>query len=144
MLARALASIALAITAACASSDSSTSPAAPTTTTVTLGPAVATDTYRPSGLPASWAGYCPVASPSAVTFTAGNAYQIVNRADRSVVVITLPNGAPVETIAAGATGVKHIEFGAVSQSSFTYSLTVSGCTDALSGQGLFNVTVNSK
>jgi len=144
MIARALARTAILMSAACASSDASTSPSALATTTVTLGPAVATDAYRPSGLPASWTGYCPVASPSTVTFTAGNAYQIVNRADRSVEVITLPNRAPVETIAAGATGIKHIDFGAVSQSSFTYSLTVSGCTDAASGQGLFNVTVHSK
>ena len=146
MTVRALASIAIAIavTAACASSDASTSPAEPTTTMVTLGPAVATEAYRPSGLPASWTGYCPVASLTTVTVTAGNAFQIVNRADRSVDVVTLPNRAPVETIAAGATGAKHVEFGAVSQSSFTYSLTVSGCTDAASGQGLFNVTVNSK
>lgn len=144
MAARALVSIALAMTAACASTDAGTSLAAPTTTTVTLGPAVATDQYRPSGLPATWTGFCPVASPSTVTFTAGNAYQIVNRTDRSVGVITLPNRTPVETIAADATGLTHTDFGAVSQSSFTYSLTISGCTDAQSGQGLFSVTVNSK
>jgi hypothetical protein len=144
MIARALASIALVMTAACASSDSGTAPATVTTTTVTLGPALATDTYRPSGLPASWTGYCPVASPSSVTFTAGNAYQLINRTDRAVDVITLPNRAPVETIAAGATGATHIDYGAVSQASFTYTLTVVGCTDAASGQGLLNVTVNSK
>ena len=144
MLSRALALIAIGMTAACASSDAGTSPASVTTTMVTLGPAVATEAYRPSGLQATWTGFCPVASPSTVIFTAGNAYQIVNHADRSVDIITLPTRAPVETIAAGATGIKHVDFGAVSQSSFTYSVTVNGCTDAASGQGLFNVTVNSK
>lgn len=144
MTARALASIAIAMTASCASTDSGTSPSTLSTTTVTLGPAVATDAYRPSGLPASWTGFCPVASPSTVVFTAGNAYQLVNRADRAVDVVILPNRSLVETIAAGATGVRHIDFGAVSQSSFTYTLTVAGCTDAASGQGLVNVTVNSK
>jgi hypothetical protein len=85
-----------------------------------------------------------MASPSTVTFTAGNAYQLVNRADRAVDVVILPSRTALETIAAGATGVKHIDFGAVSQSSFTYTLTVAGCTDAASLQGLLNVTVNSK
>lgn len=145
VIARAFASIAIVMTAACgSSSDSGTSPSIVATTTVTLGLAVATDAYRPSGLPVTWSGYCPVASPSTVTLTAGNAYQIVNRADRSVDVITLPDRRPIETIAAGGTGVKHIEFGAVSQPSFTFTLTVAGCTDAWSGQGLLNVTVNSK
>lgn len=145
MSVRALASMAIVMTAACGSSGStSTSTAPAATTTVTLGPSVATDTYRPSGLPASWTGYCPAASPSAVTLLAGDAYQIVNRGDRSVDVITLPDRTPLETIAAGATGVKHPEYGAVSQATFTFKLTVSGCTDATSGQGLINVTVNSR
>lgn len=135
---------ALLLAMACSSKDSSTSPAAVQTTTVTLGPAVATDTYRPSGLPATWTGFCPVAYPSTVTLTAGNAYRIVNLAGRSLDVITLPNRAAIETLAAGATGMKHVEYGAVSQSSFTFTVTVIGCTDTQSGQGLFNVTVNSK
>jgi hypothetical protein len=85
-----------------------------------------------------------VASPSAVTLTAGNAYQIVNQAGRSLDMITLPNRAAIETIAAGATGARHVEYGAVSQSSFTFTVTVNGCTDTQSGQGLFNVTISSK
>lgn len=85
-----------------------------------------------------------MATPSTVTITAGNAYQIVNSSGRSVDIITVATRAAVETIAAGATGVKHIEYGAVSQATFTFSLTVSGCTDATSGQGLINVTINSK
>jgi putative salt-induced outer membrane protein YdiY len=113
-------------------------------TTVTLGPAVATDTYRPNGLPVSWTGYCPVASPSTATITAGNGYQLVNAGSRSVDVVILPGRTQVETIAAGATGIKHIEYGAVSQASFTFSLTVAACTDGTSGQGLLNVTVNSR
>jgi hypothetical protein len=144
MIARAFAGIAIAVIAACSSSDSSTSPPTVTTTTVTLGPAIATDTYRPSGLLASWTGFCPVASPSTVTLTAGNAYQLVNRADRAVDIVTLPDRTPVETIAAGATGTKHIEYGAVSQPTFTFTLTVAGCADGASRQGLLNVTVNSK
>ena len=129
---------------ACSSKDAGTSPVAATTTTVTLGPAVATDTYRPSNLTASWSGFCPAASPSSVTINAGDAYQLVNRTDRSLDVQTLAGRVPLETIAAGATGAKHTEFGAVSQSSFTFSLTVAGCTDAASAQGLVNVTVSSK
>lgn len=128
----------------CASSESSTAPTATVTTTVTLGPAVAGDSYRPSSLPATWSGFCPVATPSAVVITAGNAYQVVNQSGRSVDLITLPTRAALETIAAGATGTKHVEYGAVSQSAFTFTVTVSGCTDTQSGQGLFNVTVNSK
>ncbi|MDP1891657.1 MAG: hypothetical protein Q8K55_12260 [Gemmatimonadaceae bacterium] len=135
---------ALLLAMACSSKDSSTAPATVHTTTVTLGPAVATDSYRPSGIPATWSGFCPVASPSTVTLTAGNAYQIVNQSGRSLDIITLPNRTAVETIAAGATGVKHIEFGAVSQSSFTFTVTVDGCTDSQNQQGLFNVTINSK
>lgn len=135
---------ALLLAIACSSKDSSTAPATVNTTTVTLGPAVATDAYRPSGIPATWTGFCPVASPSTVTLVAGGAYQINNQSGRSLDIITLPNRAAIETIAAGATGAKHIEFGAVSQSSFTFSVTVNGCTDTQSGQGLFNVTVNSK
>lgn len=139
-----LAVTALLLAMACSSKDSSTAPATVQTTTVTLGPAVATDSYRPSGIPATWTGFCPVASPSAVTLTAGNAYQIVNQAGRSLDIITLPNRSAVETIAAGATGAKHVEYGAVSQQSFTFTVTVNGCTDTQSGQGLFNVTINSK
>jgi len=139
-----LAILALLLTVACASQDSSTAPATVNTTTVTLGPAVATDAYRPSGIPATWTGFCPVASPSTVTFTAGNAYQVSNQSGRSLNLITLPNRAAIETIAAGATGAKHVEYGAVSQSSFTFTVTVDGCTDTQSGQGLFNVTINSK
>lgn len=135
---------ALLLAIACSSKDSSTAPATVNTTTVTLGPAVATDAYRPSGIPATWTGFCPVATPSTVTLVAGGAYQITNQSGRSLDIITLPNRAAIETIAAGATGVKHVEFGAVSQSSFTFSVTVNGCTDTQSGQGLFNVTVNSK
>ena len=135
---------ALLLTMACSSKDSSTAPAAVTTTTVTLGPAVATDTYRPSGLPATWTGFCPMASTSTVTLTAGNAYQINNQSGRSLDIITLPARSAIETIAAGATGTRHVEYGAVSQSSFTFTVTVNGCTDTQSGQGLFNVTVNSK
>lgn len=144
MIARSIASTLIVMTAACGSSGSSTSPSTVVTTTVTLGPEVAKDTYRPSGLPASWTGFCPVASPSTVTLTAGNAYQLVNRADRVVDVVTLPDRLPLESIAAGATGIKHIEYGAVSQPTFTFKLTVAGCTDGASGQGLLNVTVNSK
>lgn len=144
MIDRAFASILIVMTAACGSSSSSTAPATLVTTTVTLGPAVATDTYRPSGLLATWTGYCPAASPNTVTLTAGNAFQLVNQAGRAVDVVTLPDGLPLETIAAGATGIKHIEYGAVSQPSFTFKLTVAGCTDATSGQGLLNITVNSK
>ncbi|MHB8838268.1 MAG: hypothetical protein ACYC7F_04880 [Gemmatimonadaceae bacterium] len=144
MNARPLACVALCLVAACSSSDSGTAPAAVLTTTVTLGPAEATSSYRPSGLPATWTGFCPVASPTTVTLTAGNAYQIVNQSGRAVDIITLPTKAAVESIAAGATGAKHQEFGAVSQSSFTFTVSVSGCTDTQSGQGLFNVTVNSK
>jgi len=139
-----LAILALLLTVACSSKDSSTAPATVNTTTVTLGPAVATDAYRPSGIPATWTGFCPVASPSTVTFTAGNAYQVSNQSGRSLNLITLPNRAAIETIAAGATGAKHVEYGAVSQSSFTFTVTVDGCTDTQSGQGLFNVTINSK
>ena len=139
-----LAVAALLLAIACSSKDASTAPAVVNTTTVTLGPAVATDSYRPSGLPATWTGFCPVATPSTVTLTAGNAYQIVNQAGRSLDIITLPSRAAIETIAAGATGVKHIEYGAVSQSAFTFTVTVTGCNDTQSGQGLFNVTVNSK
>ena len=135
---------ALLLAMACSSKDSSTAPATVNTTTVTLGPAVATDAYRPSGIPATWTGFCPVASPSTVTLTAGNAYQIVNMAGRSLDIITLPNHSAIETIATGATGVKHIEYGAVSQSSFTFTVTVNGCTDSQNQQGLFNVTINSK
>jgi len=142
---RILSALAVACMAACSSAkDASTAPSTRTTTTVTLGPAVANDTYRPSGLPASWTGFCPVASPSAVTLTAGNAYQLVNHSDRSVDLVTLPSRAPLETIAAGATGVLHVEFGAVSQPTFTFTLSVAGCTDTVSGQGILNVTVNSK
>ncbi len=141
---RFLAVTALLLAMACSSKDSSTAPATVLTTTVTLGPAVATDTYRPSGIPATWTGFCPVASPSTVTLIAGNAYQIVNQAGRSVDIITLPNRAAIETIAAGATGVKHVEYGAVNQSSFTFTVTVNGCTDLQNQQGLFNVTINSK
>lgn len=141
---KSLAVTALLLVMACSSKDSSTSPATVNTTTVTLGPAIATDTYRPSGLPATWSGFCPVASPSTVTLTAGNAYQVVNQSGRSLDLITLPNRAAIETIAAGATGSKHVEYGAVSQATFTFTVTVSGCTDTQSGQGLFNVTVNSK
>ena len=137
-----LAALMLAI--ACSSKESSTAPATVNTTTVTLGPAVATDTYRPSGLPATWTGFCPVASPSTVTLIAGNAYQVVNLSGQTVNLITLPNRSAIETIAAGATGAKHVEYGAVSQSSFTFTVTVNGCTDTQSGQGLFNVTINSK
>lgn len=144
MTPRAVAVLALFLGAACSSSKSATAPAVVSTTTVTLGPAVADASYRPSGLPASWSGFCPVATPSTVTITAGNAYQIVNSSGRSVDIITVATRAAVETIAAGATGVKHIEYGAVSQATFTFSLTVSGCTDATSGQGLINVTINSK
>ncbi len=145
MILRSFAALGIVMAAACsASKDSSTAPAAVQTTTVTLGPAVATDTYRPSGLPASWTGFCPVASPSTVTMTAGNAYQIVNQTGRAVDIVTVANRAAVETIATGATGVRHIEYGAVSQPTFTFSLTIAGCTDATSAQGLLNVTVNSK
>lgn len=139
-----LAVTALLLAMACSSKDSSTAPATVNTTTVTLGPAVATDTYRPSGIPATWTGFCPVASPSTVTLTAGNAYQVINQSGRSLDLITLPNRSAIETIAAGATGAKHVEFGAVSQSGFTFTVSVNGCTDTQSGQGLFNVTVNSK
>lgn len=139
-----LAAAALLIAMACSSKDSSTAPATVLTTTVTLGPAVATDTYRPSGIPATWTGFCPVATPSTVTLTAGNAYQIINQSGRSLDIITLPNRSAVETIAAGATGVKQIVYGAVSQTAFTFTVTVNGCTDTQSGQGLFNVTVSSK
>ncbi|MBI2407214.1 MAG: hypothetical protein HYV19_02785 [Gemmatimonadetes bacterium] len=83
-------------------------------------------------------------TPSTVTLTAGNAYQIVNQSGRSLDLIILPGRAALETIAASATGVKHVEYGAVSQASFTFTVTASGCTDTQSGQGLFNVTVNSK
>ncbi len=141
---KSLAVAALLLAVACSSKESSTAPGTVNTTTVTLGPAVATDTYRPSGIPATWTGFCPVASPSTVTLTAGNAYQVVNLSGQTLNLITLPNRAAIETIAAGATGVKHIEYGAVSQSSFTFTVTVNGCTDTQSGQGLFNVTVNSK
>ncbi|MBA4071846.1 MAG: hypothetical protein C0497_08440 [Gemmatimonas sp.] len=141
---KSLAVTALLLAIACSSKGSSTAPAVVNTTTVTLGPAVATDTYRPSGLPATWTGFCPVASPSTVTLTAGNAYQIVNQTGRSLDIITLPSRAAIETIAAAGTGVKHVEFGAVSQATFTFTVTVNGCTDTRSGQGLFNVTVNSK
>lgn len=132
------------LAAACASSDSSTAPANVTTTTITLGPAEATSAYRPSGLPAAWSGFCPTASATSVILTAGNAYQVVNQSGRAVELITLPNRATIETINAGATGQKHVEYGAVSQASFTFTVTVTGCTDTQSGQGLFNVTVNSK
>ena len=136
--------LALALAACAGSKDSTTAPAAVTTSTVTLGPAVATDTYRPSGLPASWTGFCPVASPSTVTITAGNAYQVVNQTGRAVDIVTVANRTPVETIAVGATGVKHIEYGAVSQATFTFPVTVAGCTDITSGQGILNITVNSR
>lgn len=133
------------IAAACSSkSDSSTAPAVVSTTTVTLGPALATSAYKPSGLNANWSGYCPVGTPSSITITAGNAYQVVNGTDRSLTVIVVGSGATLETIAAGGTGTKHIEYGAVSQPTFTFALSVSGCTDTQSGQGLVNVTVNSK
>jgi hypothetical protein len=85
-----------------------------------------------------------VASPSTVILTAGNAYQVVNLSGQGVSLITLPNRSAIETIPAGATGAKHVEYGAVSQSSFTFTVTVNGCTDTQSGQGLFNVTVNSR
>lgn len=126
------------------SKDSSTAPANVVTTTVTIGATTATDSYRPSGLPATWSGFCPMVTPSTVTLTAGNAYQIVNQSGRSLDLIILPGRAALETIAASATGVKHVEYGAVSQASFTFTVTASGCTDTQSGQGLFNVTVNSK
>ncbi|MBW7934325.1 MAG: hypothetical protein H3C62_12135 [Gemmatimonadaceae bacterium] len=135
--------IALAVSA-CSTSDGATEPKTVVTTAVTLGPAMATDAYRPSGLPATWSGFCPVATPSTVTLTAGNAYQVVNQSGQAVSLITLPNRAVIETIAAGAVGTKHIEYGAVSQATFTFTVTASGCTDTQSGQGLFNVTVNSK
>ncbi|MDQ8154478.1 MAG: hypothetical protein P3B98_07425 [Gemmatimonadota bacterium] len=144
MRARAIAIIATVVAAACSSKDSATAPAAVSTTMVTLGPSVATDSYRPSGLPANWSGFCPVASPSAITITAGNAYQVVNNAGRAVDLVLLPARTPLESIATGGTGAKHIEFGAVSQSTFTFTVTVAGCTDGSSGQGLLNVTVNSK
>jgi len=144
MIFRAFAGILLVMTAACGSSGSSTAPATVVTTTVTLGPAVATATYQPSGLPAAWTGFCPAASPNTVTFTAGNAFQLVNQSGRAVDVVTLPDRLPLETIAAGATGIRHLEYGAVSQPSFTFKLTVAGCTDGASGQGLLNITVNSK
>ncbi|MBM3908449.1 MAG: hypothetical protein FJ363_10315 [Gemmatimonadetes bacterium] len=130
--------------AACSSSDKGTAPTTFTTTTVTLGPSEATTAYRPSGLPATWSGFCPVATPSTVTLTAGNAYRVVNQTGRSVELITLPSRGAIETIAAGATGVTHREYGAVSQATFTFTVTVNGCTDTQSAQGLFNVTVNSK
>jgi hypothetical protein len=141
---KSLAVTALLLAVACSSKESPPAPVTVTTTTVTLGPAVATDTYRPSGLPATWTGFCPVASPSTVTLTAGNAYQVVNLSGQTLNLITLPNRSAIETIAAGATGAKHVEYGAVSQSNFTFTVTVNGCTDTQSGQGLFNVTVNSK
>ena len=144
MRARLILVVAALLAAACSSKDAATAPANVTTTTVTLGPAVATDSYRPSGLPASWSGFCPVASPNAITITAGNAYQVVNNAGRAVDLVLLPARSPLETIATGGSGVKHIEFGAVSQATFTFTVTVSGCTDGISGQGLLNVTVNSK
>lgn len=135
----------LALSSACSSkSDSATAPAAVTTTTVTLGPAVATSAYKPSGLNATWSGYCPVATPSSITITAGNAYQVTNSGDRSVDLVVVGSGTKIETIAAGSSGAKHIEYGAVSQATFTFSLTVTGCTDTQSGQGLVNVTVNSR
>jgi hypothetical protein len=132
------------LAAACSSSDKATAPTTFATTTVTLGPAEATSAYRPSGLPATWTGYCPVATPSTVTLTAGDAYRVVNQTGRSVELITLPNRGSIETIAAGATGVTHREYGAVSQATFTFTVTVNGCTDTQSAQGLFNVTVNSR
>ncbi len=144
MSVRTLVCLAVVVAAACSSKESSTAPAAVQTTTVTLGPALATDTYRPSGLPASWSGFCPVATPSTVTLTAGNAYQVVNQSGQAVNLVVLPDRAALETIAAGATGIRHVEYGAVSQPTFTFRITVAGCTDAISGQGLFNVTVNSK
>ncbi|HEY3288160.1 MAG TPA: hypothetical protein VGJ96_13660 [Gemmatimonadaceae bacterium] len=146
MRARAIPAVAVAfLAAACSSSsDSSTAPAVVATTTVTIGPAEATSAYRPSGLPATWSGFCPVATPSTVILTAGNAYQVVNQSGRTLELITLPGRSPIESIAAGATGTRHVEYGAVSQATFTFTVTVNGCTDTQSGQGLFNVTVNSK
>jgi hypothetical protein len=141
---RAFAVVALLVTAACSPSGSSTPVTPMVTTVIFLGPAVATDTYRPSGLPAAWTGFCPVATPSTVTITAGNSWQIANRTDRAVEVDFLSNRSPVESIAAGGNGIVHVEYGAVSQSTFTFSLTAGGCTDTASGQGLVNVTVNSR
>ena len=89
-------------------------------------------------------GVLPGGQPEHGDAHGGNAYQIVNRADRAVDVVTLPDRLPLETIAAGATGIKHIEYGAVSQPTFTFKLTEAGCTDGASGQGLLNITVNSK
>lgn len=114
------------------------------TVMVTLGPAEATSAYRPSGLPATWSGFCPAASPTTVTLTAGDAYRVVNRSGRSLELVILPNRVLTETIAAGATGVSHRESGAVNQTSFTKLMIVNGCTDTLSAQPLFSVTVNRK
>ena len=102
MIARPLVCAMAGLAAACSSSDSGTAPASITTTTLTLGPAEATSAYRPSGLPAAWTGFCPVATPSTVIITAGNAYQIINQSGRAVDLITLPNRGAIETIAAGA------------------------------------------
>lgn len=130
------------------SKSSPTASAAPTVTTVTLGPEVATgNSFHPaasSTLTANWTGFCPVPSPSAITLIAGNAFQVVNRSAQSVQLVVLPNGVALETIAAGATGVVHVEYGAVSQPTIVYRYSVVGCTDTASGQSLFTIEVTSK